>query len=234
MACGTTVVSPSKDSVPADSGAFRSQFCGREIIKAVLIVGGVAFEKAGTPRITVRADPARARDAPALARAANDREPHSPVRAYWSVYESTHRTRGARRAAGSRSTRTECPNLLARYFYLWRTTVVWQAIDTGWVSASLGGPVVAWAWARVPGQGLDQYFLTKSSCRPTRPNSIPSSDYGCISETIASRTAFSRPLARSSTPAVTPGIGCSAKPDAFDPCVPIPGSNRSAANQVGY
>jgi hypothetical protein len=34
-------------------------------------VGGVAFEKAGTPRITVRADPARARDAPASARAAN-------------------------------------------------------------------------------------------------------------------------------------------------------------------
>jgi hypothetical protein len=39
--------------------------------------------------------------------------------------------------------------------------------------------------------------------------------------------------ARSSTPAVTSGIGCSAKPDAFDPCVPIPGSNGSAANQVG-
>jgi hypothetical protein len=30
-----------------------------------------------------------------------------------------------------------------------------------------------------------------------------------------------------------PGIGCSAKPDAFDPCVPIPGSNKSAINQVG-
>src|SRR5262249_11360738 len=59
------------------------------------------------------------------------------------------------------------------------------------------------------------------SCRPIRPNSIPSSDYGCISETIASRTAFSRPLARSSPPVVTPGIGCSAKPDAFDPCVPM-------------
>jgi len=35
-----------------------------------------------------------------------DREPHSPVRAYWSVYELTHRTPGARRAAGLRSTRT--------------------------------------------------------------------------------------------------------------------------------
>jgi len=31
--------------VPTDSGAFRSQFCGREIVNAVLIVG-VAFEKA--------------------------------------------------------------------------------------------------------------------------------------------------------------------------------------------
>jgi len=30
----------------------------------------------------------------------------------------THRTPGSRRAAGSRSTRTECPNLLAHYFYL--------------------------------------------------------------------------------------------------------------------
>jgi len=42
----------------------------------------------------------------------------SPLRAYWSVYELTHRTPGSRRAAGSRSTRTECPNLLAHYFYL--------------------------------------------------------------------------------------------------------------------
>jgi hypothetical protein len=32
---------------------------------------------------------------------------------------------------------------------------------------------------------------------------------------------------------VTPGIGCSAEPDAFDPCVPIPGSKGSAINQVG-
>jgi hypothetical protein len=47
--------------VPADSGAFRSQLAGREIVNAVLIVGGVAFEKAGTQRITLRADPARVR-----------------------------------------------------------------------------------------------------------------------------------------------------------------------------
>jgi hypothetical protein len=72
------------------------------------------------------------------------------------------------------------------------------------------------------------------SCCPTRRNSTRSSDYGCISETIASRTAFFRPPARSSILAVTPGIGCSAKPDALDPCVRIPGSNRSAINQAGY
>ena len=49
--------------MPTDSGAFRSQFCGREIV-AVLIVGGVPFEKAGA---TVRADSARARHGPASA-----------------------------------------------------------------------------------------------------------------------------------------------------------------------
>src|SRR5215472_4381037 len=73
-------------------------------------------KRAGTHRITVRADPAQARDAPASARAANDREPHSPVRAYWSVYELTHRTPGARRAAGLKSTRTECPKSIGTLF----------------------------------------------------------------------------------------------------------------------
>ena len=46
MACRTTVgsrVPTDKNSVPTDSGAFRSQFCGREIVNAVLIVGGVAL-----------------------------------------------------------------------------------------------------------------------------------------------------------------------------------------------
>ena len=52
---------------------------------------------------------------------------------------------------------------------------------------------------------------------PYSPNSIRSSGYTCISETIASRTAFCRPLVRSSTPAATLGIGCSAKPDASIP-----------------
>ena len=42
-----------------------------------------------------------------------DREPNSPLRAgaYWSVYELTHRAPGSRRAAGSRSARTESPRI---------------------------------------------------------------------------------------------------------------------------
>src|SRR6516162_9635379 len=84
--------------------------CGREIVNAVLIVGGVAFEKAAhTASHSARTAPER--HAPASARAANDREPRSPLRAYWSVYELTHRASGSRRAAGSSSTRTECPRL---------------------------------------------------------------------------------------------------------------------------
>ena len=66
------------------------------------IVGGVAFEKAAhTASHSARTPPER--HAPASARAGNDREPRSPLRAYWSVYELTHRAPGSRRAAGSRS-----------------------------------------------------------------------------------------------------------------------------------
>jgi len=90
MACRTTVVSQNKNSVPTDSGAFRSQFCGREIVNAVLIVGGVAFENAGRLR--------------------------SRLRAHWLVYELTHRAPRSRRAAGSRSTRTESPESVATLF----------------------------------------------------------------------------------------------------------------------
>jgi hypothetical protein len=61
------------------------------------------IRKGGAHRVTLRG-PARARHAPASARAANDREPRSPLRAYWSVYELTHRAPGSRRAVGSRST----------------------------------------------------------------------------------------------------------------------------------
>ena len=62
------------------------------------------------------ADPARARHAPASARAANDREPRSPLRAHWPVYELTHRAPGSRRAAGSISTRTKCPESIGTLF----------------------------------------------------------------------------------------------------------------------
>jgi hypothetical protein len=62
---------PRPDSVPTDSGAFLQarpntalQFCGLEIVNAVLTVAGVAFEKAGAHRVTLRADPARARHGP--------------------------------------------------------------------------------------------------------------------------------------------------------------------------
>ena len=123
--------------MPTDSGAFRSQFCGHEIVNAVLIVGGVAFEKAAhTTSHSARTPPER--HAPASARAANDREPRSPLRAYWSVYELTHPAPGSRRAAGSRSTRTECPRICWHtIFYLWEPTAVGHAVETAWISASV-------------------------------------------------------------------------------------------------
>src|SRR6266567_911707 len=70
-----------------------------------------------------------------------DREPNSPLRAgaYWSVYELTHRAPGSRRAAGSRSARTECPRICWHtILYLWETTVVRQAIETARASVSSG------------------------------------------------------------------------------------------------
>ena len=60
--------------MPTDSGAFRSQFCGREIVNAVLIVGGVAFEgSAHTASHSARTPPER--HAPASVRniACNDK-----------------------------------------------------------------------------------------------------------------------------------------------------------------
>ena len=61
-------------------------------------------------------------------------------------------------------------------------------------------------------------------------NSTRSSGCGCTCETIASRTASSALLTRSSTVAARRGIGCSAKPAASARCVPTPGSHRSAIN----
>jgi hypothetical protein len=97
--------------VPTVSGHFRSQFCGREIVNAVLIVGGVAFEKAAhTASLSARTPPERVTRRHRLALQTIG-EPRSPLRAYWSVYELTDGAPGSRRAAGSRSTRTECPRI---------------------------------------------------------------------------------------------------------------------------
>jgi hypothetical protein len=78
--------------------------------------GAAWHSKKRAPPITLGADPARARDTAASARAANDREPRSLLRAYWSVYELAHRAPGSRRAAGSKSIRTEWPESVGALF----------------------------------------------------------------------------------------------------------------------
>ena len=50
---------------------------------------------------------------------------------------------------------------------------------------------------------------------------------------LIGKTLASYGRLRSSIPVVPLGIGCSAKPVAFYPCVPTPGSNGSAISQVG-
>src|SRR5215469_6429931 len=106
-----------KDSVPTDSRAFRSQFCGREIVNAVLIVGGVAFEKAAhTASHSARTAPER--HAPAIgSRCKRSRTAFAPQTVLVS-YELTNRAPVSRRAAGSRRTRTECPRIC------WHTIVI--------------------------------------------------------------------------------------------------------------
>ena len=95
----------------------RTIHCGLEIVNAVLTVGGVAFEKAGAHRVILRADPARARHGPSggigsrCKRSRTALASQSRCWEYWSVYELTHRAPGSRRAAGSRSTRTESPRI---------------------------------------------------------------------------------------------------------------------------
>jgi len=123
--------------VPIDSGRSVHDFAVAKSLTQSLSWAVWHSKRRCTPHHTPRGPYPSAR--PASARAANDREPGSPLRTYWSDYELTHRTQGSRQAAGSRSIRTECPNLLAHYFYLWGTTVVWQAIEIAWICASLGG-----------------------------------------------------------------------------------------------
>ena len=56
----------------------------------------------------------------------------------WSVYELTDRAPGLEAGRGvEKHSNGMPPNLLAHYFYLWEPTVVWQAIETVWTSASV-------------------------------------------------------------------------------------------------
>ena len=92
------------------------QFCRLEIVNAVLTVGGVAFEKAGAHRATLRADPARARHGPTGGIASRCKR--SRTRVYWSVYELTHRAPGSRRAAGSRKHSNGVPRICCQTIFI--------------------------------------------------------------------------------------------------------------------
>ena len=141
--------------MPTDSGVFRSQFCGREsLTQSLSWAAWHSKRQRHTASHSARIPPER--HAPASARAANDREPRSPLRAYWSVYELAHRApsshsprrtdeigsapgRRPGRAAGREALERNAPNLLAHYPYLWEPTVVRQVIETAWTSVSQGG-----------------------------------------------------------------------------------------------
>ena len=71
----------------------------------------------------------------------------SPLRAYWSVYELTHRTPGSRRAAGSRSTHG-MPESAGTLFLSAETKVVRQAIETVRASVSSDGHSSSCYWCQ--------------------------------------------------------------------------------------
>ena len=133
------------------------QFCGLEIVNAVLIVGGVAFERRAHTNSHYARTPARARHGPSggvgscSKRSRTGFASQSRCWEYWSVYELTHRAPGSRRAAGSRKPlERNAPNLLADYLYLWETTAVRQAIETARTSVSSGGHSSSWCQQRQP------------------------------------------------------------------------------------
>jgi hypothetical protein len=84
------------------------QFCGLEIVNAVLTVGGVAFERRTHTDSHYARTPARARHGPSggvgscSKRSRTAFASQSRCWEYWSVNELTHRAPGSRRAAGSR------------------------------------------------------------------------------------------------------------------------------------
>src|SRR5215472_596696 len=67
------------------------------------------------------------------------------------------------------------PNLLAHYPYLWEPTVVWQAIDTAWISPSSGGHSLSYRCQqrrfRIPGLPFDTRALAKCA---NAPKEVPS------------------------------------------------------------
>ena len=93
-----------------------TQFCGLEVVNAVLTVGSVAFEKAGEHRGTLRADPARARHGPTGGVGSRCKRPRTAIASRsrcWenrSVYALTHRAPGPRRSTGVEITRTSEPH----------------------------------------------------------------------------------------------------------------------------
>src|SRR5271165_6789487 len=93
----------------------RRDFAVSKSVTQSLTVGSVAFQKAGADRVTLRADPVRARPGSTggPARVASGREPRSPRSRcceYRSVYTPTHRAPAPRRSAGVEITRTSEPN----------------------------------------------------------------------------------------------------------------------------
>src|SRR5260370_42173462 len=93
----------------------RRDFAVSKSVTQSLTVGSAAFQKAGAHRVTLRADPVRARHGPTggPARVASGREPRSPrgagAASIGQFYTLTHRAPGPRRA-GVEITRTSEPN----------------------------------------------------------------------------------------------------------------------------